>query len=149
MQGKYQLESRVKGKGYKVALMPSILYELETVALTKRQVGEMEVAEVKMLRFSLGVTRLEKIRNEHIRGTAQVGGFGEKTREARLMWYGHVRRKDDGYTGRRMLRMKLPGKMKRGRPKKRLMDAAREDVAVTGGCRRSDRMEMAICCGDL
>ena len=27
------------------------------------------------------------------RGTAQVGRFGEKTREARLRWYGHVLRK--------------------------------------------------------
>ena len=50
----------------------------------------MEVAELKMLRFSLGVTRMDKIRNEYIRGTAQVCRFGEKIREARLMWYGHT-----------------------------------------------------------
>ena len=62
----------------------TMVYGLETVALTKRQEAEMEVAEVKMLRFSLGVTRMDKIRNEYIRGTAQVGRFGEKTREARL-----------------------------------------------------------------
>ena len=43
---------------------------------------------------------MDKIRNEYIRGTAQVGRFGEKTREARLRWYGHVLRKDDGYIGR-------------------------------------------------
>ena len=45
------------------------------------------------------VTRMDKIRNEYIRGTAQVGRFGKKTREARLRWYGHVRRKYDGYIG--------------------------------------------------
>ena len=89
----------------------------------------MEVAELKMLRFSLGVTRMDKIRNEYIRGTAQVGRVGEKTREARLRWYGHVRRKDDGYIGRRMLRMELPGKRKRGRPKRRFMDVVKEDMA--------------------
>ena len=89
----------------------------------------MEVAEFKMLRFSLGVTRMDKIRNEYIKGTAQVGKFGEKTREARLRWYGHLRRKDDGYIGRRMLRMELPGKRKRGRPKRRFMDVVKEDMA--------------------
>ena len=31
---------------------------------------------------------MDNIRNEYIRGTAQVGRFGEKTREARLIWYG-------------------------------------------------------------
>ena len=77
------------------------------------EVAELEVAEMKMLRFSLRVTRMYTIRNEYIRGTAQVGTFGDKTREARLRWYGHLRRKDDGYIGRRMLRMELPAKMKR------------------------------------
>ena len=38
---------------------------------------------------------------EYIRGTAQVGRVGEETREARLKWFGHVRRKNDGYIGRR------------------------------------------------
>ena len=42
---------------------------------------------------------MDKIRNEYIRGTAQVGRFGEKTREARLGLYGHVLRKDDGVLG--------------------------------------------------
>ena len=76
---------------------------------------------------------MDKIRNEYIRGTKQVGKFGEKTREARLRWYGHLRRKDDGYIGRRMLRMELPGKRKRGRPKRRpkrrFMDVVKEDMA--------------------
>ena len=31
---------------------------------------------------------MDKIRNEYIRGTAQFGRFGEKTREARLDMYG-------------------------------------------------------------
>ena len=87
------------------------------MALTKRQKAETEVVELKMLRFSLGVTRMDKIRNEYIRGTARVGRFGQKTREARLRWFGHVRRKDDGHIGRRMLRMELPGKRKRGNQK--------------------------------
>ena len=109
-----------------------MLYGLETVALTKRQEAEMEVAELKMLRCSLGVTRMDKIRNEYIRGTAHVGKFGDKTREARLRWYGYLRRKDDGYIGRRMLRMELPGKRKRGRPKRRFMDVVKEvEVEVT------------------
>ena len=60
---------------------------------------------------------MDRIRKEYIRGTVQVGQFRVKTREARLGRYGHLRMKDDGYIGRRLLRMKLPGKWKRGRPK--------------------------------
>ena len=38
--------ARVKGKVYTVALRPAMLYGLETVALTKRQEAEFEVAEL-------------------------------------------------------------------------------------------------------
>ena len=41
----------------------------------------------------------------------------------------HVRRKDDGYIGRRMLRKELPGKRTRRRPKRRFMDVVKEDMA--------------------
>ena len=44
-------------------------------------------------------------------------------------WSGQIRTKDDGYIGRRMLRMELPGKKKRGRSKMRYVDAVREDTA--------------------
>lgn len=43
---------------------------VERVGLIKREEAELEVA-LKMLRFSLGVTRINRIRNEFIRGTAQ------------------------------------------------------------------------------
>ena len=72
---------------------------------------------------------MDKMRNEYIRGTSHMGKFGEKTREARLIWYGHLRRKDDGYIGRRMLRMEWPGKRKQGRPKRRFIDVVKEDMA--------------------
>ena len=55
--------NRVKVKVYKVAVRLSMLYRLEMVALTKRQEAEMEVAELKMLRFSLVVTSMYKIWN--------------------------------------------------------------------------------------
>ena len=75
------------------------------------------------------IDNIGKIRNAYIRGTAQVGRFGEKTREARLRWCGHVLRKDYEYIGRRLLLMELSGQRKRGRPKRRFMDAVREDMA--------------------
>ena len=78
-----RVPARVKGKVYRVAVRPAMLYGLETVALTKRQEAEMEVAELKMLRFSLGVTTMDKIRNEYIRGTARGGDGLEREHERR------------------------------------------------------------------
>ncbi|KAK3544134.1 hypothetical protein QTP86_002802, partial [Hemibagrus guttatus] len=114
-----KISARIKGKVYRTVVRPAMLYGLETVSLRKRQESELEVAELKMLRFSLGVTRLDRIRNEYIRGTAHVGRLGDKVREARLRWFGHVQRRESEYIGRRMLDMELPGRRQRGRPKRR------------------------------
>ncbi|KAK3514359.1 hypothetical protein QTP70_015886 [Hemibagrus guttatus] len=93
-----KISARIKGKVYRRMVRPAMLYGLETVSLRKRQESELEVAELKMLRFSLGVTRLDRIRNEYIRGTAHVGRLGDKDREARLRWFGHVQRRESEYT---------------------------------------------------
>ncbi|MCJ8742856.1 hypothetical protein PDJAM_G00086950 [Pangasius djambal] len=105
-----RISVRIKGKVYETVERAAMLYGLETVALRKRQEAELEVAELKMLRFSLGLTRLDRIRNEYIRGTAHVGRLGDKVREARLRWFGHVQRREREYVGRRMLDMELPGR---------------------------------------
>ena len=105
-----------------------MVYGLETVAVTKKQVEEMEVAEMKILRFSMGVTRKNKIRNDYIRSTVKVERLGMKMREGRLRWYGHVMRRDQEYVGRKMMKMELLGKRKRGRTKRRFLDVVKEDV---------------------
>ncbi|KAF7649691.1 hypothetical protein LDENG_00137530 [Lucifuga dentata] len=147
-----RVSARMKGKVYKTVVRPAMLYGLETVALRKRQEAELEVAETKMLRFSLGVTRMDRIRNEYIRGTAHVRCFGDKVREARLRWFGHVQRRDSEHIGRRMLRLELPGRRPRGRPKRRFMDVVKEDMKLVG-VREEEaedrvRWRQMIRCGD-
>ncbi|KAK3511415.1 hypothetical protein QTP70_007327 [Hemibagrus guttatus] len=47
-----KISARIKGKVYRTVVRPAMLYGLETVSLRKRQESELEVAELKMLRFS-------------------------------------------------------------------------------------------------
>ena len=49
---------------YSSVVKPATVYGLETVAVTKKQVEEMKVAEMKMLSFAMEVTKKEKIKNE-------------------------------------------------------------------------------------
>ena len=109
-----------------------MVYGLETMAVTKKQVEEMEVAEMKMLRFAMGVTRKDKIRNEYIGGTVKVERLGMKMREGRLRWYGNVIRRDHEYVGKRVMEMELPGKTNRGRLKRRFLDVVKEDLKEVG-----------------
>ena len=52
-----------------------------------------------MLQWMCGATRLDKIRNEKIRGTTKVGEIAKKVQERRMRWYGHVMRREDEYEG--------------------------------------------------
>ena len=94
-------------------------------------------------RFLLGATRTDRIRDEYIRGKGQVGRFGEKRR---------VQRGDIGYIGRKMMKMELPGKRKRGRPKRRFMEMVREDMQVVGttegDAEDRKRWKQMLRCGD-
>ena len=67
-----RLPARVKEKVYSLWVRPAVVYGLETRAATKKQVEEMEAAEMKMLRFALGSTRKNKTRNKYIRSTVKV-----------------------------------------------------------------------------
>lgn len=70
---------------------------------------------MKRLWFTLGVTKLDKIRNEQTRGTARVSGLGDKLTEGRLRWFGHVRRRELGYVGRRVMNREIGRRRRRRR----------------------------------
>ena len=71
------------------------------------------MAEIRMLRWMSGVTKLDRIRNER-----KVEEISKKVQESRLEWYiwaGIEKRRIN--VSKRV--MKVPEKRRRGRPKRR------------------------------
>ena len=89
------------------------MYVAETWALKKAQENKLEVAEMRMPRWMCGVTKVDKIRNERIRGTTKVGEIAKNIQERRLKWYVHVMRREEHSVGRRAMKMKVQGRRKR------------------------------------
>ena len=56
----------LNGKVYSKVVRPALMYGAETLALKKAQEKKLEVAEIRMLRWMCGDTKLDKIRNERI-----------------------------------------------------------------------------------
>ena len=75
---------KLKGKVYKTVIRPAMLYGAETWATTKRQEKQIEGTEMRMLRWMCGVTRKDKIRNEHIRGTTRVAQASKKDHREKI-----------------------------------------------------------------
>ena len=122
---KKKISLRVKGKVYKTVVRPAMMYGAEIWAVKKAQEKKLDVAEMRMLRWMSGVSNLDRIRNERIRGTTKVGEISKKVQESRLKWYGHVLRREDEY----VMAMEVPGKRRRGRPKRRWLDSIGNDMS--------------------
>ena len=99
---------------------------------------------MRMLRWMCGVTKLDKIRNERIRGPTKVGEITKKVQERRLKWYGHVLIREEHYVGRRAMKMKVQGRRKRGRPKRRWLDKA-NDYNKENGLSADEVYDRATC----
>ena len=126
-----KVPAAVKGRMYKTMIRPAMLYGMETVAVTKGLERKIEVPEMKMLRFSLRKTRLDRIENAVIRGRVKVGELVGKVKESRLLWFDHVERREDSNVGRRVQTLQT-GRRRRGRPKRRWKDCISEDLRAAG-----------------
>ncbi len=124
---------KVKGRMYKTMVRPAMLYGVEAVAMTQGQEHKMQVAEMKISRWSVGLTRLDKARNEKASERMVAGEVREKLRETRLRWLGHVGRRNESYVDNRVRRMKV-GKRKRGRQRKSWEDCVKDDLETVGLC---------------
>ena len=123
------MKVKIKGKVYKMTVRPAMVYGAETWAVKKAHEKKMEVAEMKMLRWMGVVTRLDKIRNQKIRGSTKVGEISKKAQERRMRWYGYVMGRD---VGKRVMGIEVQGSRRRGRPKKRWADCVKDDLREKG-----------------
>ena len=104
-------------------------YGAETWVVKKAQEKKLDVAEMRMLRWMSGVTKMDRIRNERIRGTTKVGEISKKVQESRLKWHGHVLRRQEEYVSKRVMVMEVLGKRRRGIPKRRWLDNINNELS--------------------
>ncbi|XP_027219602.2 uncharacterized protein [Penaeus vannamei] len=104
-----------------------MIYGAETWPTKRSQERKFEVEDMNMLRWMCGVTRLNKIRSEMIRGTVKVEKIPKKAQERRLQWCGHAMRRED-YVGRRVMELEVDGRQGRERPKRRWMENITSDL---------------------
>ena len=84
---------RLKGKFYRVAIRPTLLYGTECWPVKKIHEQKMEVEEMKMLRWMCGNTIMDKIKNQGFREKLGVVQLSAKMRENMFKWFGNVPRK--------------------------------------------------------
>ena len=128
---------------YNALIVPIATYASETWTLRSSETRRLEVFEMRCLRAILGVTRRERLRNEHIRKALQMKNtITEVVKQKRLRWFGHVtRRPPESYVAK-AYREDFSNPRPRGRPPKKWITQVREDTGLpiaTAERRASDR----------
>ncbi|VFQ89320.1 unnamed protein product [Cuscuta campestris] len=126
-----KISLRMKGKFYRSVVRPAMLYGAECWAVKKTHVHRLHAAEMRMLRWMCEKTRLDRISNEVIRRQVGMAQVEDKLREARLRWFGHVRRRDADAPVRRCEKITVIGGSRgRGRPRKNWKEVIRQDLGL-------------------
>ncbi|KAG5575703.1 hypothetical protein H5410_055837 [Solanum commersonii] len=124
-----KIPPKLKGKFYRVVVRSALLYGAKCWPVKNSHVQKMHVAEMRMLRWMCGHTRSDKIKNEVIWEKVGVASVVDKLREARLRWFGHVRRRCADAPVRRCEGLAIEGTRRgRGRPKKFWGEVSRVSV---------------------
>ena len=84
---------RLKGKVYGACVRSSMIYGSETWAVNAEQEAKLERAEMRMVRWTCGVSLREKKTNAELRESMGIEKISDVMRHSRLRWMGHVLRK--------------------------------------------------------
>ena len=124
-----KVPQKLKGKFYRTAVRPAMLYGAECWPTKRQHIQQMSVAEMRMLRWMCGHTRKDRIRNEVIRDRLGVAPIDEKLVQHRLRWFGHIqRRPPEAPVNSGTLKSMEETRRGRGRPKLTWAEAIKRDL---------------------
>ena len=96
----------------------------------RRKVNDLGM---KCFRNLVGVSRMDRVRNEEVRRRAGIGReLASRADQRVLRWFGHVERMDDCRMARRVLMAEVSGEGVRGRPRLGWMDGVKVALGNRG-----------------
>ena len=101
----------------------SLKFGSEAWVLKKREEQHLEAAQMKFLRHLLGITKLDKEKNQCVREkTGAQSIVKEIKKKYQKKWLQHVQRMDTNRLPKQALQYRLKGRRNTGRPRKRWTD---------------------------
>ena len=85
----------LKKKIFDQCILPILTYTAETWTLTKRAIRKLQVTQRSMERCMIGITKLDKKRNQWIRNQTKVIDVIDRVKTLKWKWAGHVARRTD------------------------------------------------------
>ena len=117
-----ELSKCTKLKVVNATMMPSLLYGCEAWSLTKQQQSKVQATQMNVLRRVQGVSRMERIRSEHIRQHLGQESVLEVIRRRQENWKGKLNEMSSDRVTKKVYVGEMEGRRPRGRPRMRWSD---------------------------
>ena len=118
----------LKDTVFKTIIRPAMTYGSECWAVKKKDESKLYSAQMRMLRWARGKTRLDHIINEDTRKEAHVKPVETFLENKRLKWFGHCLKREPNHICVKSLRLEVSGRRNRGRSRKRWRDNIQGDM---------------------
>jgi len=89
-----QMNKETKLKIHNITAKAALKFGSEVWVLKKREKQHLEAAQMKFLRHLLGITKLDKEKNQHIREKTRAQNIVKEIKQYQEKWLQHVQRKD-------------------------------------------------------
>ena len=131
--GNIGLRINVKKCLCEVLILPTVLCRAEAFVIRSAERRKVNVLEMKCLRILVGVSRMDRGRNEVMSRRAEIENELTSRADQRVLrWFGHVERMDEYRLTRRVLMAEVSRGRVRGKPRLGWMDGVKVALGNTG-----------------
>ena len=116
------MDKETKLRIHNITAKAALKFGSEVWALKKREEQRLEAAQMKFLRHLLGITKLDKEKNQCIRGKNRSTEYSKGNKTIPEKWLQHVHRMDTNRLPKQALQYRPKGRRNTGRPRKRWRD---------------------------
>ena len=111
---------------YEGVTVPTALYGAEARGMRNAERRKVNVLEMKCWRSLVGVSRMDRVRNEEVRTRDGIERELASMADQRVLrWFGDVKRKEEYRMARKVLMAEVSGGRVRGRPRLDWMDSVK------------------------
>ena len=126
------MNKETKLRTHNITAKAALKFGSEAWVLKKREEQRLEAAQMEFLRHLLGITKLDKEKNQCIRQKMGVQNIVKEIKQYQKKWLKHVQRTDTNRLPKQALQYKPKGRRNIGRPRKRWWDQLHLEDQGTG-----------------
>ena len=126
------MNKETKLRIHNITAKAALKFGSEVWVLKKREEQRLEAEQMKFLRHLLGITKLDKEKNQCIREKTGAENIAKEIKQYPKKWLQHVQRMDTNRPPKQALQYKPKGRRNVGRPRKRWRDQLHLEDQGTG-----------------